>query len=126
MLRLALGGLDQVHLVDPGEAVVERGAGQTVAVGHLDDVHAGCVEGAGDVLDLVEGELVADRVRPVAQRGVDDARGVRLVRIQRVLGGAHARTPSWDAPASMRSASRSPVRVAAEVMMSRLPAYSGR
>jgi hypothetical protein len=62
-----LGGeLDQLLLGGLGEAVVERRAAQSVAVGHLDDRHPGRVERRDDRLDLVLGELVAFVVRAVA------------------------------------------------------------
>jgi hypothetical protein len=41
-------------------------------VGDLDDRHAGGVQAGDDIADLLDGELVGDSVRAVAQRGVDD------------------------------------------------------
>ena len=66
------GGRDELHLVDLGEAVVEARAAEAVAVRDLDDLHAGRVEGVHDAAHLLLGELVAHRVRAVAQRGVGD------------------------------------------------------
>ena len=66
-----LGGqLDQFLLGRLGEPVVEARPAQTVAVGHLDDRHAGGVQSGDDRTDLVLGELVTLVVRPVAQRRV--------------------------------------------------------
>ena len=96
------------------ESVVEARAGKAVAVADFDGVDAGLVERAGDALDLRHGVLVPDRVHPVAQRHV--------LNVQRLA--AHAPTPG--AEAIIASARRSPVRRAADVMMSRLPAYFGR
>jgi len=62
-----------LDLVHPGEAVVERGSAQAVAVGDLDDLDAGRVQGVHRGTDLLLGELVRHRVAAVAQRGVDDA-----------------------------------------------------
>ncbi len=42
-------------------------------MGDLDYLDTGAIEGAGDVSDLFLGELVANCVRAVAQRGVVDA-----------------------------------------------------
>ena len=55
------------ELVDLGEAVVEARAAEAVAVRDLDDLDAGLVEGVDDAADLLLGELVAHRVRAVAQ-----------------------------------------------------------
>ena len=68
-------------------------------------VHA--LDAAG--VEVIE-ELVRHGVAAVAQRGVGDAQVI-----------AHAGTP-----AARRSPMTSPTWAAAEVMMSRLPAYSGR
>ena len=105
------------HRADPvpvgmgAKAVVEAGARQAIAVGHLDGVHPGPVERAGNGAHVVQPVLVANGVHPVAQGDVLDielvSRGVE----------AHAATPSC-----MRSAIFSAVFSAAEVMMSRLPA----
>ena len=62
--------LDQLLLRRLGEAVVERGAAEAVAVGHLDHRDAGGVERLDDVVHLLGGELVPLVVRPVAQAGV--------------------------------------------------------
>ena len=58
----------QVLLVGVGrEAVVDAGAAQAVAVGHLDQRHTGGIQAAGDALHLVERHQVALGVHPVAQ-----------------------------------------------------------
>jgi hypothetical protein len=99
---------DQLAVVGPGETVVERRAAEPVAVADLDDGHAGRVEAAGDLGDLLGGELVRQRVRAVAQGGVGQAEG------------AHPPAPA------LASARAVPTRTAAAVMMSRLPAKGGR
>ena len=53
-----------------GEAVVDRGAAQAVAVGDLDQRHAGRVERGRDRDHLLERDLVALRVHAVAQAHV--------------------------------------------------------
>jgi hypothetical protein len=100
---------DQLDVVDGGEPVVERRAAEAVAVGDLDDLHAGRVQGVHDAADLPLGEPVSHRVAAVAERGVGDSDSLR---------SGHAVT--------FRLASCSPVRAAAAVMMSRLPAHGGR
>ena len=107
------GDPNQLTLVGSAEAVCERGTAEAVAVGHLDDRHAGVVERGDDRAHVVLHELVADRMRPVAQCGV----GQPDVDIRREAHG--------DTPSSVRAIS-SPTRVAAAVMMSRFPAYGGR
>jgi hypothetical protein len=89
------------------EAVGGAGAAEAVAVGDLDGVHPGPVECGHDVADLGGGVAVPDGVHAVPQGHVLDVE-VHLL--------THPRS----------SAMRSAVRRAAEVMMSRLPAYSGR
>ena len=56
------GGADQVELVDLGEAVVEGGSAEAVAVRHLDDLHPGLVEGGHHAAHLGLGVLVGHRV----------------------------------------------------------------
>ena len=114
-----LGVLDGVgHGLDPfeigmrAEAVVEAGALQAVAVGDFDGIDLGLVERASDLHGLLDAVLVANGVRAVAQGDVGDVE--LLVRIE-----GHACSPQAD---RMRAAMRSAVVLAAEVMMSRLPA----
>ena len=85
-----------------------------VAVGHLDDLDARPVQRADGVAHLLLGELVRHGVRAVAQGGVDEPHVVGQFR------PAHAATSCFARAIS------SPTRAAAAVMMSRLPAYSGR
>jgi hypothetical protein len=73
-------------------------------VGDLDGVHAGRVEGGGDPRDVGRGDAVPDGVHAVAQGHVLDE----------------------DPHAGILSASRDATRTAADVMMSRFPAYAGR
>ncbi len=96
------GGLDPRGVRGRAVAVVDAGAGQAVAVGDLDGVDPGRVERGGDPGDLAGGVAVGDGVHAVAQGHVLDVEAVHRVTI------------------------RSAVRSAAEVMMSRFPAYSGR
>ena len=107
-LRL-LGGLarlrDQLLLGHGGEAVVEAGATKAVTMGDLDDLHARAIEALDDLDDVLGVVLVATGVRSVTQGRVDEA----------VIGAGHALTPRCSATAS-------PTRMAAAVMMSRLPA----
>ena len=77
-------------------------------MGDFDGVDSGVVEGQHDAFHVVGSDPVTHRVHPVTQRDVLD-----------VDGGAHATAPLW---AAMRSATW----MAADVMMSRLPAYAGR
>ena len=58
VLRGLRGGLDELLLVGSAEAVVERSAAEAVAVGHLDDRHAGAVERTDHRHDVLAGELV--------------------------------------------------------------------
>ena len=111
------GRLDPGPVAVTAEAVGRAAAGQPVAVRDLDRGDARGVQGRDDVLDLVDGVLVPHRVHPVAQRDVLHvdlmSHGFRVLRRRCV----HARP---------RETSSSAVRSAAEVMMSRFPAYSGR
>ena len=93
------------------EAVVEARTRQAVSVADLDSVDSGGVECARDLDDLVERVLVAQRVHSVAQSDVLNVEPSSVLH---------------DAPWKRRLARRSPVLSAAEVMMSRLPAYAGR
>ena len=111
------GDLDEPDVAHRAEAVVERGAGEAVAVADLDDVDARRVERGRDPADLLLGEPVGDGVRAVPQRRVGDADARR---------GAHAETSSTRRPTGPAAASSSAARFAAAVMMSRLPAHSGR
>ena len=114
-----LGGeLDQLLLGRLGEAVVERRAAQTVAVGDLDHRHTRGVQGGHDGADLVLGELVTLVVRPVPQRGVGDPDVPD--RVEEDVG-THACAPPAVADRDSLAIS-SPTLVAAAVMMSRLPA----
>ena len=106
------GRLHQAPLVDGGEAVVVRRAGQSVAVGDLDDGHARSGESVDDGGNVGFGELVALGVGAVAQRGVGDAD------VERV--GVGHQLAATDRVA--RLAISSPTFTAAAVMMSRLPA----
>jgi hypothetical protein len=68
---------------------------------YLDSVDSGRVERGGDRRASLGGELVASSVHAITQRDIMDVE-------------PHC------------AAIRSPTRTAAEVMMSRLPAYAGR
>ncbi|MNV40262.1 hypothetical protein D3C71_1318630 [compost metagenome] len=99
------------------EAVVEGGALQAVTVGDFDGVDLGFVQGAGDVLHVLDRVLVAHGVAAVAQGHVGD---VQL--LARVEGHGGSPQPLFMALFRIDRAMRSAVASAAEVMMSRLPA----
>ncbi|MCY1511327.1 hypothetical protein D9M68_457430 [compost metagenome] len=90
------------------EAVVEAGALQAVTVCDLDGVHLRLVQRSGDVLGVLQRVLMSDGVAAVAQGHVGDVE--LLIRVHRQA--------STRRVAAMRSAQA----MAAEVMMSRLPA----
>jgi hypothetical protein len=101
-------GADPLPVGVAARAVGQARAGQPVAVGDLDGVHSGGIDGRGDRAHLVGVHPVPDGVHAVAQGHVLDVE----------LGNAHCRASTrWSA-----STSSSAVRSAAEVMMSRLPA----
>ena len=83
----------RLELVDLGEAVVEAGAAEAVAVGDLDDLDAGRVEGVHDAADLLLGELVLHRVRAVAQGGVGDPQVALAPPAAGVFARTSARSP---------------------------------
>ncbi|MNY61147.1 hypothetical protein D3C86_1977970 [compost metagenome] len=62
------------------EAVVDRATAEAVAVGDLDQRHAGGVEAGGDRDHLLQADLVALGVHAVAQAHVvqDDALAVQI------------------------------------------------
>ena len=106
------GGFDPFPVRVASGAVGEAAAGEAVAVGYFDGVDAGGVQCSGDSADVLGAEAVADGVHAVAQGDVLDEDAGRCL--------AH------DATSSLVVTSRSATRSAAEVMMSRFPAYSGR
>ncbi|MNZ77218.1 hypothetical protein D3C78_957470 [compost metagenome] len=121
LLHLRSDGADVFLVAVRGEAVLQRVAAQARAVGDLDVGHAGVVEGGGDLDHLLDADLLALGVHAVAQAHVveDDLAAFQTV------GLAHHATSgagSWIFPARISSANISAVRVAAAVMMSRLPA----
>src|SRR5690242_16424623 len=99
------------------ETVLDRRTGQSVPVRDLDDGNAGFVQRLGDRAHLGARELVAHRMRAIAQAAIGDAWSFAMPCC------AHALT---SFPLSKRCAMTSPTRLAAEVMISRLPAYFGR
>ncbi len=104
--------LDPFQVAVGAEAVVERGALQAVAMGHLDGIDARQVQRAGNGLDLRQRILVANGMAAIAQGHVGDIE--LLARV-----ACHGASPQpWFIAWAMRSA----VASAAEVMMSRLPA----
>jgi hypothetical protein len=118
-LRFLRRGGDEVELADAGEAVVEAGPAEPVAVGDLDDLDVTFVQRVDDGADLLFGELVGHGVRAVAQRGVGEAdAGAFDVNLQRE-GRVHALAPCRCVVRC--SAMRSPTWAAAAVMMSRFP-----
>ncbi len=101
-------------------------------MGHLDDRYAGSVERADDVAYLLRHELVPLVVRAVAQAGVGQAQveAARGVGLRPGTGeGVDGCVDAGHGSGGHRRISfaiDSPTRVAAAVMMSRLPAYGGR
>ena len=65
-------GFDPLKVGVGGEAIVEARPLQAVAVGHFDGVDAGLVQGAGDVLHVLERVLVTNRMAAVTQGHVGD------------------------------------------------------
>ncbi len=108
---------DQAELVLGREAVVERRAAEPVAVRDLDDLHVRLVQRVHHRADLPLGELVRERVRPVAQRRVGQPDPLRAA-----APGARFQAAGHGALTGRPAASSSPTRAAAAVMMSRLPA----
>ena len=106
-------GADVFGVGGCGLAILDGRRAQSDAVRHLDGRHTGPVESGGDGGDVVGGELVRHAGHAVTQRCVDQ--GHRLGRID--VGG-HCAAPVTRFCWAITSATR----VAAAVMMSRLPA----
>ena len=106
----------QVFLIGVcGEAVVDRGAAQAIAVRDFDERNPGAIQSRSDIDHLLQGDLVLLRVHAIAQAIV--VQGDSCARkIHEALAAA------GKVPADISSAISSPVRSAAAVMMSRLPA----
>src|SRR5690606_28467195 len=119
--------LDPFPVGVPARAVGEASPRQPVPVGDLDGVHSGGVQRPGDAPHLVHSVTMPYRVHAVPEGDVlhVDGRpvlGLAGARPRRRLG-RHELTPWVGAP---RWAMRSATRSAADVMMSRFPAYAGR
>ncbi len=111
-------------------------------MGDLDDGNPGVVQRRDDVVHLLRGELVALVVRAVAQAGVGEAQvevvgpaAVEVVSVIELVEIGHVGHLSLSGVSTTLAGARcstsgvamlSPTRVAAAVMMSRLPAYGGR
>ena len=115
------GALDASdHCRDPldvavrAEPIREARAGQSIAVRDFDRIHARAIERSRDSRDVGKRILMTDGVHAIAQRDV--------LNVERAV--LHAIAPPLTTDPAV--ASRSPVRSAADVMMSRLPAYFGR
>src|SRR5215203_935502 len=104
-------GFDPFAIGMRAESVIETRAREPIAMADLDRIDAGAIERRRDAAYVGHGVLMTDRVHAVPERDVLD-----------VKAGAHAITGR----AACDAASRSPVRRAADVMMSRFPAYFGR
>ncbi len=108
------------------EAVLQRVAAQACAVGDLDIRYTGGVQRGRDLDHLLNADLLALGVHAVTQTHVmQDYFAALEVRLGGVAGLAHYATSgalSWIVPARISSANISAVRVAAAVMMSKLPA----
>ena len=85
-------------------------------MGDFNRIDSSLIQRASDGLHLVQGVLVADCMHAVAQGDVRDIEFFARVE-------SHCKTPRAR---SIACAMRSAVANAAEVMMSRLPAYAGR
>ena len=109
LLGLVDGGGDQRPLVLEGESVVERRSAEAVAVGDLDDRHAGTVESGDDAAHHLLVELVTLGVRSVTQRRVGDA-DVELVRVRHQVLDLHHVTS--DLLTDLRRGGRHDVEVA--------------
>ena len=103
----------------PAQADVlkDKYAGKTVAVRNFDRIDLGVVQRLADRFDVIETVLMADGVHAVAQCDVLDVD---------LLFFVDCHDQILQAVAMRRSMTRSAVRNAADVMMSRLPAYFGR
>jgi hypothetical protein len=110
----------QVFLVRmPGKTIVDRAAAEAVPVRHFDQRNPRLVEARRDRHHLVDRQLVRLRVHAVAQ--------AHVVERDALAPRAHDAAPRPElASRCFASAQISAVRVAAAVMMSRFPAYSGR
>src|SRR5262249_19224910 len=110
-------GFDPFQVRVGTEPVIEARAGQTVAVTDLDRIDAAPIESRGDACSLLERARVTDGVHAVTERDVLNVEA----------GWVHVTGPAASAErVAAMAARRSPVRNAAEVMMSRLPAYFGK
>lgn len=105
-----------------GHAVVERGPAQAIAMGDLDQRHAGGVQPGGHRHHLLQADLVALGMHAIAQAHVVQQH-VPTLQVHR---RAPQRAGSCRVPLWACSANISAVRRPAAVMMSRLPADLGR
>ena len=105
------------------EAVVERRAAEAVAVGDLDDRHAGVVERADDRATWSP----VNWCRLACEPSRSEESVTRMSRPCRDVAALSVDAIAFT-PCTLRScwAISSPTWVAAAVMMSRLPAYGGR
>src|ERR1700722_1486536 len=107
------GGLDPLPVGVAARAVVNAPASKAVAVRDLDRVDSGGVQRGDDSPHPLGGDPVPEGVHAIAQGHVLD---------EQVLAAGHAETTC----SFVRAAICSATCTAAEVMMSRLPAYAGR
>src|SRR5437879_6513159 len=101
------------------EPIDARRSGEPVTVRDFDRVDTRTIEGQGDVHRLLARVLMPNGVHPVAQGDVT------YVEARVGHRSSFASAPEATAPPSIRCLIRSAVVTAAEVMMSRLPAYAG-
>ena len=87
-------------------------------MGDLDRRNPGEIERTRDLADAVDAIKMADRVHTVAKGDV--------LNVERVAARIEIRHSPAPHPRTMRAAMRSPVALAAAVMMSRLPEYGGK
>ena len=115
-------GLDPFAVGVRAEPVIEARAREAVAMADLDGIDSRAIERRGDTPHVANRILVANGMHAVAQRDILDVEAAACAAEALGRRGAHASTGR----AACDAASRSPVRSAADVMMSRLPAYFGR
>ena len=122
------GGLDPLPVGVATGTVGEAVARKTVAVSDLDGIDSGAVEGTRDAGDVLWCDAVPHRVHTVAQRHILDVQGSAIsgVRACRTGRCSMGRVVHRAASNIVFSAIFSATCSAAEVMMSRLPAYAGR
>ena len=125
LLHPGRNGVDVFLVAGQRKAVLQGVAAQAGAVGHLDVGHAGLVKRGANLDHLLDADLFALGVHAVAQAHVMQ-NDLAALEVEGAVHQTDSTALSWIFPARISSANISAVRVAAAVMMSRLPAYFGR